>query len=220
MEGDLENILSGTEPAEIPAVEEPKGEIEQTPAPEPVAAPPAAEPHEEKVPLAALMAERKKRQELEARIKDMPAPPAPDFYANPEEYVNTVVAQRAVAMSIATAKSQFSDFDEVVAVFAEEAQNNPVLSSQLDAHPHPALFAYQQGQKLKKWREMQDPDAFEKSITEKVEARLRAEYEAKQKTSATLAASLPPDLSNARSARTAETQAHETIADILNSRKR
>lgn len=219
MAGDLEDILSGKEPAPVaPEVEETGAAVQAEPAqPEPVAVvTPTPEP-EKTVPLAALMAERSKRQEIEARwqAQAQAAQPKPDFYADPENYVHAVTRQNAISMSVAMAEAQYPDFRERLAVFMEEAQKNPVLAAQAEAHAHPALFAYQQAKRIEEFRSMQDVDAYKARLRTEIEAEVKARLEAEQAALHKTRAAIPPDLTVVRGSKQADAPTDESIRSIL-----
>lgn len=214
MQGELDDLFNDAEPtpevqeAVIPApAPEEKGDKTQAEVlPEPATeAPPAPEPVKETVPLAALLAEREKRKELERQVSEsrQPAATKQDFYEDPEGYIQSLRRQDRLEMSAALVESQHSDFREQLAIFVEEANKYPVLAAQLEAHPHPALFAYQQAKRIQEFRQMQDMPAFLAKKEAEIEARIRAEYEQKAAAKKSLADALPPDLSGVRGAKTA-----------------
>lgn len=186
---DLETILTEQTPTEAPATAEPVTNVEtgDNPATVPPAAAPEQSVPEGYVPRAAIQDERRKRQELEAKLKQYEqhlqkreqAPP-PDWYAEPEraaqvmqQQVQYQITQTKVALSQDWARTQYQDYDEMEQVFTEAAQQQPHLWQQLYSHPNPAKFAYQQAKKLKVMQEIgDDPDAYRQRII--------AEYQASQ----------------------------------------
>lgn len=140
----------------------PKGETES--------ASPA--PTEATLDHAALIGERRRRQEAEARIAEYEARLAqyqapqqqqaqpegpPDRWEDPEGYDRWLVNQAAVAareeatqafnyQRIQAAAAQFQadkpDYQEVIGVFGQMANYNPSLISQMQQAPNPAEFAY------------------------------------------------------------------------------
>lgn len=230
MNGNLQDVLDGNqapEVAETPAVEAAPevvetGEIEQVEAtPETAQAPaaevtPTPEPKSESVPMAALLAERRKRQELESRLAEKAATPqVPEFFSDPENHVRGVVRQQALAMSAAMVEQQYPDFREVAQTFLEEAGRNPILQQQLEEHAHPALFAYQQGKQIGEFRKMQDLPTFKAQMRAELEAEIRAQIAAETGKKQSLAANLPPDLATARSTRAPEPVLHDSLDSIL-----
>lgn len=212
-------VPEGEETGEIEAVEEaaPEAEPEVAEQPEPEATP--APEKSETVPLAAMVAERKKRQQLEAQLRELQEQqPKPDFYADPEKYLKDTLSQHTLRMSAAMVEAQHPDFKEKLAVFLEEAAGNPLLQAELESHPHPALYAYQQAQRIEEFRQLKDVDSYKAKVRAEVEAAVRAEYEAKAKQKQALKASLPPDLTNARAARTPEPVVDESLESILKRR--
>lgn len=228
MTSDLRDILSGDDAADTPEVAEvatPETPVAETGVNEEVGDTPAAvvtptpEPEKEKsVPLAALMAEREKRQRLEEQLKAAaPKPAVPDFFADPETHVKTAIQENTARMSAAMVEQQFPDFRERLTVFLEEAKNNPILQAELEAHPHPALFAYNKAKEIEDYRQMKDLPAYKERLRAEIKAELLADMTKQGTDKAALVASLPPDLSGARGARApaAEDLINEPLESIL-----
>lgn len=191
-------------------LESPAGEPQAMPEParqEPAAEPVTGDKHESAVPPAdakpeaqpeewtkqAVLDERRKRQDLEKKLKEYEArlqpaqqPPAqvqpetpPDWWSAPEQAAQALqtqfqqqVFETRVAMSERMMKQQHADYDDVSNLFAERAKSDPRLLQQLIAHPFPAEFAYQVGQQIKLLDEIgTDPAAYRA----KVEAEIRAQ---------------------------------------------
>lgn len=223
MEGDLKSILDGTdtgvEQVETEAPAETQEAVETVQAPEqgeqPQATPaqtatPAVEPDEIKGLKAALTAERRKRQELEQRAHTQQFDPQ-RFYQDPQEIASFVEQRQlatAINMSREFAREQYADYDDMEALFEEEAMRNPALIAELRQHPAPALFAYKTAKSLKTMREAQDGS---------LEARLRAEIEQKVRAELTQQQrpAVPTDLSGARSAPVQTAVAEESLDSIL-----
>lgn len=178
----------------------------ETPAPE---ATTAKEPQH--VPIAALLAERDKRQEerrlreqYERELAELRNQAQPNFYEQPEQYVHEVVGgvQRQLHMQMlsaleAQAREVYPDYDEVFQIVQENAQGNPVLTQQILQSPNPALAAYKLGKQLREMREMSDPAAYRAKIAAEERAKIEAEMQAR--TAARSA--IPPDLTTARGAK-------------------
>jgi len=113
---------------------------------------------------AATLAERRKRQEAEARIATLeqqlqqiqnPPAPAPDMFADPEQWqghFGSQVTQTAAQWAAQNAKFDASemmagqsheDFDEMKATFLELAGQNPQMLAEVKAHRHPWERAYE-----------------------------------------------------------------------------
>ncbi len=194
----------GDEPAD-------KGDVPDAPADKQTPATPAAD-KSEMVPVAGLMAERRKRQEIEREAQELRAKlaqqtPPPDFFGDPAEYVKQAVQQaetqanqRLMAALEAQARDSYADYDEVLEFLQEQAASNPALAQQVFNSPNPAVTAYKLGKQLRELDRMKDPDAYRAQL----EAELRAKWEAEQQASASArqraAADIPPDLAAARSA--------------------
>lgn len=190
------------------------------------------------VPLAALMAERDKRkeaakraEELENRIKELEGqhtPAAlPDFYQNPEVHVQQAVSQavgqvqdRLYAALEEAERERHADFDEVMKEVMERAQENPAIAAEILKGKNPAAEAYKVGKRLRDFeKSQQDPDAFRAQLKAELLAELKREQELealKAEKSAAVEASIPPDLSAARSATsTVRPRPKSTVVDAL-----
>lgn len=191
----LDDDAANAAPEPEPQAPEPVAEAEPGDTQE--AAPPAAETSPERepdlVPRKAILDERRKRQELERKLKDyeerlnqQPKPqaqqqaPPPDWYTDPEaaarsfeQQLELRMYQTAVYQSETMMRQQHQDYDEVAALFAEEAEKDPSLAMQVYRHPMPAQFAYQHGRRLKLMREIgDDPDAYRAKLAEEIRAEL------------------------------------------------
>jgi len=215
---------SATTDAPAAATPEPAAATTGEPAAQaqPAEAPPAAATDkDERVPLAALKAEREKRQseqrqreELERRLREIEsARPQPEFFENPEAFVKQSIQgaqqeiqQRFYAAMDADAREQFPDYDEVLATLQEHAQGNPAIVQQVFSAPNPARAAYKLGKQLREMAQIQDPEAYRQKIEAEVRAKVEAEFAQKQAERAASVDRIPPDLSTARSA-TATTRA-------------
>lgn len=236
MTSDLRAILDGTDTSEVEQTEEvaevastevaepetqpepEKGEVQQQETPA-QAATPAVESEEVKVPKAALIAERRKRQELERQLAERQAQQFDPsvFYQDPatiQAYVEQSTFNKVLAMSREIAREQYEDYEEMEELFAQEAERNPALVAELRSHPAPALFAYKTAKQLKTVKEAQD-GTLEARIRAEIEAKLRAEFEQK---AAQQKPPVPTDLSGARSAPVQTAVAEESLEDILKKR--
>lgn len=210
---------------EQPAVEaEPAAEPEpetvetpETPAPE---APTAPETHEDHVPLAALKAEREKRQRLQAELAQLREQQTQQFdpsvfHQDPraiQQYVDAQLASTRIGMSRALVASAHEDYEQMEEIFVQAAQANPVLRDEMLRADNPALYAYQTAKTLKVMKEAHSGD-LEKRLRAEIEAKLRAELTSKA------TPSVPPDLSNTRSAPAEEGTPDDSLESILKSRR-
>jgi hypothetical protein len=197
----LDDLLSGTDEYQAPPSHESAPERHET-QPDPQTgvnqqdvAPPAnveeVEPQNGYVPVKVAQDERRKRQELEKKLKEyeerlnQPQHPQqqqqpPDWYTSPEQAAQVLqetmqqqLFQRSVAMSEALMRQQHPDYDEISTVFADRARNDPHLLQQLYNHPFPAQFAYQVGQQIRLMEEIgSDPAAYRAKIEAEVRAKL------------------------------------------------
>ena len=185
--------------------------IDQTPPPadgqEGNAAPPAADT-DRHVPLAALEAERKGRQDwkekairfeeeakqLRERMSERPQEPQQP--QDPLVSLQQQMVNERFNTSEMLARDKYADLDEAVEQFVTAAKQNPALSAQMNAHPHPWKFAYDEGKRLKFAAEIgNDPVAYRA----KLEAEIRASLQTAEP-AAPAAASIPQSLAGARSA--------------------
>jgi hypothetical protein len=110
----------------------------------------------------------------------------PDPYADPEAYAqyeqellqrafydrDRAIFETRCVLSEQLMRSSHPDYDEVEAVFVEEAKRNPQLREHLIRHPNPAKLAYEWGKRIKTMREIgEDPEAY---IEARVQERLKA----------------------------------------------
>lgn len=193
---DLDNLLDDTSvpdaqptpeaPAEASASEPQETGEKQSAAP-PTDATARQQPESGYVPVKAVADERRKRQELEKRLAEFeqrfaqlsqpqqPAPEPPSWDLEPAQaakYQEQKYAHKlwetTVMLSEEVMRSQYPDYDEVSAVFAEAAQRDPSLMNRLYAAPNPARLAYQEGKILRLVAEIGDnPEAYERKILEK-----------------------------------------------------
>ena len=137
----------------------------------PVEAEAKPEPQEPQLDHAALLGERRRRQEAEQRIAEYearlaelqkPAPqPAPDQWEDPEGHTRWLIEQarkeaaeaatqaafetfqtQRIAMSAEEAKAKLPDYAEKMQVFEQMMQGNPQLLQELYRAPNPAEYAY------------------------------------------------------------------------------
>ena len=139
----------------------------------------------------AMLEERRKRQEIEARLrayeqaKNLPEPPP--FWDNPEQAIDSRIERvrselqqdylnRYYNALESAARTRHPDYDDVRDVFVQHAQQNPALAAQMNSHPDPAEFAYQQGKLLRELSTVgNDIDAYRKRIEAEIRAKLEAE---------------------------------------------
>lgn len=165
----------------------------------------------EKALLQAATDERRKRQELEARLAalEKPKEEPKQFWDDPEAALNDIKKEiSSVALNTrlntaeTIARSKYQDFDEKVAVFAEIMQQNPSIHSQWLNSPDPAEFAYKLAKNHQDIQQLGSIDAMRQKIEQDTEARVRAkieaEYKAKMEEDAKTRAALPRSLSDVR----------------------
>ena len=199
--------LPKEEPAAPAKVEEPVKAVETKPVQEELTP-------KERAAFAKAADETRKRQALEARLRELEAKqsaePAKTFWDDPEGALNKQkqeVQQAVVSATLRTsetiARSRYKDFDEKVAIFGELAQTTPGLAQQMLGAPDPAEFAYRTAANHKA---LQDAGGMEQLLAKREEEtriKVRAEIEAELKAKAAALekerAALPGSLSEAPS---------------------
>lgn len=238
---ELAEILDGTAPAIEPETveQEQTGEAAEPAEAKPDTAPPAEKPQESTkpppdfVPRAALHDERRKRQELEARLKALedakPQEQQVGLLDDPEKWeqqlqarVNQEVERVRVENQAqmlnfleAQARGQHADFDDVIAVFADQAKANPLLAQEALKHPNPVEFAYTAGRRLKMLSEAGDLDALLERERKKAREEALAEMQGRQ-------VQQPPEslteISGAKSGPARQWSGPKPLGDILQTR--
>jgi hypothetical protein len=169
---------------------------------------------------AALIGERRRRQEAEQRFEQLQAQLAqqaqpqfqqqqgiPDRWEDPEGYDRYLIAQASqlaeeravhavqtqrIYSSAVAARSKYADYGDAHAVFGDMVQTNPTLFQQMVNAPDPAEFAYQTAKTEMEIRQYGGIDKL-------VEARVQAELAKAQP--APTQSNIPDTLADAQSAR-------------------
>jgi len=199
------------------------GTVEKEPGTAAEATTAEATTEKEHVPLAALKAEREKRQEREKRIAELEAalektrpqaqkaPPEADqapeltFWEDPDAFIASRVSKserelqhRFLVAREDDMREKHKDYDEVIEKVKEYGQSNPAGLQQILSAPDPAKAGYQFGKKLIELKQMEDPDAYRARIEAEVRAKIAQEAEEEASGKARSANAIPPDLSSAR----------------------
>jgi hypothetical protein len=140
--------------------------------------------------LAALLAERAKRQQLEqelAQLRQGQATEKPDIFTDPEKVVQSLVEQklapvkqRFFQMSMQAATGKYGqEFEAAAEQFSELADANPALITQLREADDPGEFVYLVGSNTPSFRKAQ-ADKLQQTVSAKDAeiAALKAELEA------------------------------------------
>lgn len=190
----------------------PEPEKVETPATPAAEAPTAPAPRkDDTVPLAALRAEREKRQQYERELAELrqkaEQEKRPSFFEAPEEYLQTIVAQtqqqanqRLYAVLEEQAREAHPDYDEVFAEVEDHCRENPAEANQILSSANPALAAYKFGKQLRDRKAMENPAEYRAKLEAEIRAQIAAEAQAKEEAKRQAAAAIPPDLATVRSA--------------------
>jgi hypothetical protein len=199
-------------PKEEPKVEEPKKE---EPKPEPKVEQKQDFSERERAFLATAQEERRKRQELEERIKALETPkeaPKP-FFEDPDGALKQrddqiaqtrmefqqMMFQTRLQSAEEIARIKYQDYDQAVEIFKEVAGQAPGLIQQCMASPNPAEFAYKLGKHHKEMRDVGSVDAYKQKIEKELRIKLEAEMKEKMEAELKARKDLVPSLSDARS---------------------
>lgn len=244
----LDNVLRGevTDDATANAAAEPvetnhTGETQQTDAAageSQAAAPEAgndaspASEQEKHVPLSALEAERKGRQDwkekairFEEELKHLRAQQSQPQAQQPSQQQpmtpELALLNERFNVSELLAREKYADLDEKMEVFQKAASENPALGAELAKQKHPYEWMYKHATKLQALAEIgDDPTAYEQKLRDKIMAEIQASQPAEPQQPATQPAApvLPKTLATTRSAgpRSAPTWTGPTsLNDIL-----
>jgi len=184
----------------------------------------------------ALVGERRRRQEAEARLAEIeaertaePQEPAPSVFDDEDAAWNArleqflpIAEQRAmakfeenmIARSANAARAKYDDFDDAREVFTQMAKDNPMLEQQLRQSDNPGEFAYKSA---KHHMELQQ---YGGSVDALVEARVKAELEKQKPAEQPKAPDIPESLADAQSSKTATAPTAPLSLDQILSGKR
>lgn len=142
---------------------------------------------------AAVLDERRKRQELERKLAEFEKskeekPARPDLFADPDgalghiekslrEEMQQNLSNTRLEISQELMRTVHEDYDELETEFVDMAKDNPVLLKELNESSNPARFAYETAKKAREAAELKDVD----KIRARIEAEIRAEIEQKLK---------------------------------------
>lgn len=146
--------------------------------------------HEEhKVPVAALIEERRKRQELEQRLQQQPVTDE-QFWQSPTQAAQQMLQPTVQAMqeqmenyrfdmAEALTRSLHQDYDQVREAFlAKRAAGDPwalAIDAQMRQQPNPAKFVYDQWSRVTAMESIGDLNAYRQKIEAEVRAKVLKE---------------------------------------------
>ncbi|MCB0423046.1 MAG: hypothetical protein KDD13_00265 [Mangrovimonas sp.] len=191
---------------------------------------------EQKVPLAAMMAERDKRKELEVEFRHLqkqldevkakreeqeeidPDSDPVAYYSQREQKLVRALEDKIYGMSVSYAKARWSDYDEKEAIFLEAAQKDPTLGQKMAQAGDPATFAYETAKALELQKKYGDnPESWRAAIAKEERAKLEAELKGNKQNLDKARAKQPSNLNDLRSAGGNETASYKpfTFGDAL-----
>jgi hypothetical protein len=199
----LDDFLKSGEPQPQDTAEtEVPQEAEQAPEAPAEGAPAAPETQEKHVPLSALEAERKGRQDWKEKairyeeelkaLRNQQVQPAQQQAPQIDPLVNT--RMDFSEMLLRQELKEATDIDEKIMAFKQAAQADPSLVAAMMSNPHPWKFAYEKARQMEMLKEIgTDPAAYRA----KLEAEIRAQMQAQPPAPAPL--NVPASLNGARS---------------------
>lgn len=149
-----------------------------------------------KADVAAIIDERRKRQELERELTQLrqQQKPKTDLFENPDVAIQERLQERLAPLEqtimnlqVELAKSKMTDFDDAAKAFFTHAQNDPVMMHQADTAPDPFAFIYREGKRL---MELGDVGGDIVKYREKVTAESKAEIAKRDEQIKTLTAQI------------------------------
>lgn len=185
---------------------------------------------------AAVIDERRKRQELERKLAELEAskaenkPERPDVFADPDGAFSHVEQslKNEMAMAIHSTRLElsqemmrtvFPDYDELESEFVDMAKDNPVLLQELQNSTMPARFAYDTAKKAREAAELKNVDKMrakmEAEIRAEIEAQIKQEAEQTQAKSAEKQKALTPSLAATQSKGSIDDSVDESLESIL-----
>jgi hypothetical protein len=169
---------------------------------------------ERHVPLAALEAERKGRQdwkekaaryegelaEVRRQLEQRQQPQGEQVERNPFEIMQERLINERFNTSEMIARAAHTDIDEKVEVFKAAMEKNPALYAQMQADKHPWEFAYREGARMLLAQEMgDDPTAYRTKLEAEIRQKVMAELGQTTTNPAAPKTPLPTSLAGARS---------------------
>jgi len=223
-ESTVEQVEEPAQPRDETGKFAPKGETES-------ASPAPVEQRQPDLEHPALIAERRRRQEAEARLAAFEAAaiaePPPSIFEDEQgwqnNFGNNVVSQAVqeatlnarVEMSEMLARQAHPDFEDMKNTFLSLMDQNPSLKQQCQADPHPWNKAYQIAKSHKMMQELGATDVatLEARLTEKIRAELTQQAQAQ----APVSQQFPASLAGAQSGRStgSAVQPPPSLNDIL-----
>lgn len=165
------------------------GEVTAEPEKDAQVEPPSTE--DEEVGLkAAIVAERRKRQEAERKVRELQEKDAPDPEEDPEGFaahVKTAAWQEKVDNSRELMMDVHDDYEEMEAVFMQMVRDesgeviDPARVAKMNSARNPAKFAYDEAKAYLEAEQYRDPEKRAALISQEVEKALEAKLKEIQK---------------------------------------
>jgi len=134
----------------------------------------------------AMLAERRKRQELEAELAKKAQEEKPYLgeeyearFQETEQRFQAELVRQKLDLSESIARDRHADFDEKFNVFSDLIKQYPALYPQMVQQVNPAEFMYKTASNAMRMKEMENPEEYERKLKEKWEAEYKAKNEKK-----------------------------------------
>lgn len=218
--------------AEPEVAEKPEQEAKEEPETKAEAPTAGAEDENKEWTKAMALDERRKRQELERKVREYEErakqadEPKVDLFENPEKWQQTMLSKATheiqmakLEMSQELMRSLHKDYDQMEAEFIEMASTNPAVLAEFQKAANPARFAYETAQKAREAAQLKDIDGYKEKLRAEVEAEIRAKIEAevlgKAQSQAKRDKALTPSLATARASGSDDDFVEPSLDDIL-----
>ena len=180
----LDDVLQ-SQPVAEPETEQPQETTGEETAPPAETQPEQSKPVEEDREVAAFKAqaidERRKRQALEQRLRDLeakqqkPEVNEDDYWENPKKVIDSTKTElqqnfegKLYQVTEELTRDAYKDYDEVIQYFMDEiAPSNPGIAETARSKANPHRFIYQEAKKMRKLAEIGDIDSYEEKIKQK-----------------------------------------------------
>lgn len=217
---------------EAEQVEEPVGEeakTEEKPEDEPPkeeAEPVKEEATKDDWSKTAYLDEKKKRQERDARIKELESQlegkkDIPDVFEDQEGYtqalqekLNGQLLNQKIELSRVMMTEQHSDYEEMEAAFLDLAEKNPSLTAELQQSSLPAKFAYETAKAHQELQQIKD-GSYKAKLMAEIREELKAEMVQEQSKKAETASRIKSSLAKETASTSDKKPTFKTLDDIF-----
>lgn len=156
---------------------------------------------------AAVLDERRKRQELERQLEQLQTEKKPeekkDWFDDPEGAASQIkqefqsqIANTRIELSQEFMRTLHEDYDELEAEFVDLAKGNPAMLAEFQQSNNPAKFAYETARRHREYAELKDVDKTRAKMREEIRAELEQEFQQKAEAQQKKRDAIQPSLSS------------------------